>query len=131
MMWAMRYLVALATLGVGDAIWLSYFAHSIFRPTLGDILLDDPRWPVVVTFYLFYAAGVLIFATRPALEGRSSRTALLFGALFGFFAYGTYDLTNFATIRAWTVPLAILDTAWGMFLTSLAASASYAISRRS
>jgi uncharacterized membrane protein len=127
MNWVVRYIVALVFLGAGDALWLSYFAHSIFRPTLGDILLDNPRWVAVGLFYVAYAAGVLIFATRPALQAESAWTALLDGALFGLFAYGTYDVTNFATIKAWTGPLALLDTGWGTLLTALAALASYVI----
>ena len=40
----LRYVTVLVVLAVGDAPWLSYFAHAVFRPTLGAILLDDPHW---------------------------------------------------------------------------------------
>jgi len=121
-----HYMVALLVLGIGDALWLSYFAPAVFRPTLGAILLDDPRWIAVGLFYLAYTAGILIFAVSPAAREGSVWTALLYGALFGFFAYGTYDATNFATIKAWTVQLALLDTAWGTFLTAAASAVAYA-----
>ncbi len=130
MSWVVRYIVTLLVLAIGDALSLSYFAHAVFRQTLGGYFSDDPRWIAVALFYLAYASGILIFATAPALRAGSSRTALLYGALFGLFAYGTYDVTNFATIKAWTIPLALSDTGWGIFLTALAASASYGISPR-
>jgi uncharacterized membrane protein len=129
MSWAVRYVVALLVLGIGDFLWLGYFAHAVFRPTLGAILLDDPRWGAVIAFYLFYTVGVLVFAVSPALRAGSAWTALLYGALFGLFAYGTYDLTNFATIEAWTVRLAAVDTGWGALLTAMASLAAYLSAR--
>ncbi len=128
--WVVRYIAALIVLVVGDALWLSYFAHAVFRPTLGAILLDDPRWAAIVLFYLAYAAGILIFATKPALQSQSAWAAVACGALLGLFAYGTYDVTNFATIKAWTIRLALMDTGWGIFLTAFAGWASYAIRTR-
>lgn len=127
---AIRYLVALFVMVVGDALWLSFFAHAVFRPTLGAILLDDVRWWAAITFYLLFALGVTFFATTPALRQGSWQTAALYGALLGFFAYMTYDLTNLATIKAWTPSLALMDIAWGTCLTAIAASASYVAASR-
>ncbi len=130
MSWVVRYIAALIVLVVGDALWLSYFAQAVFRPTLGAILLDDPRWAAIVLFYLAYSAGILIFATKPAAQTGSAWTAIAYGALFGLFAYGTYDATNLATIKAWTIRLSCIDTAWGALLTALAGWASYAVKGR-
>ncbi len=105
--YAIRYGVVLATLVIGDALWLSYFARAVFRPTLGSILRDPPNWTVAALFYLLYALGVVIFAVGPAYRLISWRAALFYGALFGFFAYMTYDLTNLATICVWTFRLAV------------------------
>ncbi len=38
---------------------------------------------------------------------------LTLGALFGFFAYATYDLTNLATLRGWPVGLSLIDIGLG------------------
>ncbi|HEY5048569.1 MAG TPA: hypothetical protein VII49_11180 [Rhizomicrobium sp.] len=38
------YVVVLVVLAAAGALWLSWFARAMFRPTLGSILLDDPRW---------------------------------------------------------------------------------------
>jgi uncharacterized membrane protein len=125
-----RYLGVLTVLVVGDALWLSYFARAMFRPVLGGILLDSPRWGAAVAFYLIYAAGVLAFPLALGLRYGALGSAILFGALFGFLAYTTYDLTNLATIKAWTVPLALIDMGWGALLTAAATAAGYAIAQR-
>jgi uncharacterized membrane protein len=123
----LTYIVVLIVLVGGDAAWLHWFAHAIFRPALGSILLDDPRWAAVALFYLLFAAAIIVF---PIARAGSWATALFYGALFGFFAYMTYDLTNLASIKVWTAPLAFIDTAWGTVLTAAAATAGYAVSTR-
>ena len=52
-------------------------------------------------------------------------TAAIYGALFGFFTYATYDLTNQATLRNWTVQLTLIDVAWGTILGAISASISF------
>jgi uncharacterized membrane protein len=127
---AFRYIGVLLVLVVGDALWLSYFARVMFRPVLGGILLDTPRWSAAILFYLIYAAGVMAFPLALGLRNGALGAAILYGALFGFLAYMTYDLTNLATIKAWTVPLALIDMGWGAFLTAAATAAGYAIAQR-
>src|ERR1700754_1326146 len=123
---ALRYAIVLVALVAGDALWLSFFARVMFSPVLGDILLDNPRWSAAILFYLLYALGVLIFPI--ALGGRGGwASAALYGALFGFLAYMTYDLTNLATIKAWTLPLALIDMGWGALLTAAASAIGTAV----
>ena len=127
---AVRYGVVLLVLVIGDAVWLSYFARAMFRPALGDILLDTPRWSAAIFFYLIYAAGVMVFPLAMSQQIQTLGSAILYGALFGFLAYMTYDLTNLATIKAWTVPLALIDMAWGAALTGAATAAGFAAAQR-
>jgi uncharacterized membrane protein len=128
--WAVSYGVVLFTLVVGDALWLSYFARAVFRPTLGEILLNDPRWWAVGVFYPLYALGIAIFAVSPALRHGTMIGAVWRGALFGLIAYATYDLTNLATLKAWTIPLATMDVAWGSVLTAMAAYLGFVVAAR-
>jgi uncharacterized membrane protein len=128
---ALRYVVVLVVLAAGDAAWLSYFAPAVFRPTLGSILLENPRWAAIVLFYLLYALAVLVFPLPAGLRSGSAAMVLLYGALFGFFAYMTYDMTNLATLKVWTVPLAATDIAWGAFLTAMATLAGSLVARQS
>jgi uncharacterized membrane protein len=123
--WALRYMTALVVLVALDAPWLGLVGGRVFRSVLGSMLLDSPRWPAAVLFYLFYALGVVVFAVQPALRSKAWQSALGYGALLGFLAYMTYELTNLATVKAWTGELAAIDIAWGTLLTALAATASF------
>lgn len=126
---AIRYVAALAVLAIGDILWLRYFAHAVFRPALGPILRAEIDWRAAILFYLLYPVGIIVFAVAPALASQSPRQALLYGVLFGFFAYMTYDVTNYATLSAWTVKLALMDLAWGTFISGIAGIVSYGATR--
>ncbi|MGI9524454.1 MAG: DUF2177 family protein, partial [Hyphomicrobiaceae bacterium] len=80
-------------------------------------------------FYTIYVVGIVIFAVAPAMKSGDVRDALVYGALFGFFAYATYDMTNLATLRNWPVTMTWVDMAWGTVLTSSAASMGYMLTR--
>lgn len=126
---AVRYGAALAVLAAGDILWLRYFVHAVFQPTLKPILREEIDWRVAILFYLLYAIGIAVFAVTPALASRSAWPALGYGLLFGFLAYLTYDATNYATLSAWTVKLAVMDVGWGTFISGVAGLASYGITR--
>jgi len=72
----------------------------------------------------------VIFAVRPALEADSPARALVYGALFGFFTYATYDLTNLATVRDWPLVVTVVDLVWGTVLCGIVAWVSYVVSTR-
>ena len=119
------YLAALATFVVADMVWLGLMTPRFYRPTLGDILITGVNLPPALVFYLVYPVGLVIFAVNPALKSGSVGSALLYGALFGFFTYATYDLSNYATLRNWSLPLTVVDIAWGSVLAALAAAVSF------
>jgi uncharacterized membrane protein len=101
--------------------------NTLYRPLLGDLLLEDFRLAPAAAFYLVYMAGIVIFATTPAIASGRWTSALVKGALFGFFAYATYDLTNQATLRSWSTTITILDLCWGTVLSAVAATLGYLI----
>ena len=119
------YGFALLIFVVLDAIWLGNMANAIYKPVLGDILTDHLRIAPVIAFYLMYPLGVVIFAIAPALKAGSFTPALIYGALFGLFTYATYDLTNFATLRNWTMQITVIDVLWGAFATATTATLAY------
>lgn len=110
-----------------DVVWLSLTGGSLYRPLLGDLLLAKFRMAPAVAFYLIYMTGIVFFATAPAIASGRWTAALLNGALFGFVAYATYDLTNQATLRAWSTTITIVDLCWGTVLTAISATLGYAI----
>jgi uncharacterized membrane protein len=117
---------ALVFLGL-DAIWLSVAVRFLYRPILGELLLDTFNLVPAAAFYLLYVAGIVTFAVSPAFVTSRPTTALVYGALFGFFAYATYDLTNQATLRGWSSLITIADIGWGTLLTAVAATLGYLI----
>lgn len=123
------YPTALAAFCVLDFVWLGFVARGFYQAQVGSLLLATPRWGIAALFYVLYIAGVVIFAVLPALEAGSWLRALLLGGLFGFFCYATYDLTNLATLKDWTLPMAILDILWGVVISAASAGASYAMVR--
>ena len=123
------YLTTLAALFGIDFVWLLLSNDKLYRPILKDILVDGFRPAPAIAFYLVYAAGLVYFAVRPGLASESWSRALLNGALFGFFAYATYDLTNQATLRNWTTTLTVADMAWGTILSAVAAAIGVAATK--
>lgn len=124
------YFAALFVFVVLDMAWLAAMASRLYRPTLGNILIADVNLPPAIMFYLFYPVGLVVFALMPALKSRSITMAAAYGALFGFLAYATYDLTNYSTLRNWTMQLTIIDLLWGTMLSATAAAVSYLAVRR-
>jgi uncharacterized membrane protein len=114
--------IALGVFLVIDFIWLSNAGRLIYRPLIGDLLLDRPSIPPAIAFYLLYAIGLGFLVIRPAVEAGSLVTALWMGCLFGLVAYGTYDLTNAATLKGWSTTVTIIDMAWGALLTGASAT---------
>jgi uncharacterized membrane protein len=112
-----------------DAVWLTLAAQRLYRPLMGDMLLESFRFAPAMLFYLIYIAGIVVFAIAPALATERWTTATSYGAFLGLFAYATYDLTNQATLRNWPVAVTIADLCWGTFLTASAATIGFLITR--
>lgn len=112
-----------------DLIWLGVVAKSFYRKNLKYILSPDVNWTAAIIFYLVYIAGILIFAVLPAVAKDSLRHAAVWGALFGFFTYATYDLTNLALLKDWPIIIVIVDVLWGVVLCSSVATLSFLVAK--
>ena len=119
------YLSAALCMLVLDVVWLSATAQPLYRALLGDLFRPDFNLQPAVLFYLLYIFGIVWFAVLPALATGHWTTALIHGALLGLVAYGTYDLTNQATLARWSTIITIVDLCWGTALTALAATAGF------
>lgn len=117
------YLIAFAATAVVflpiDAAWLSFMGSRLYQPALGHLLAAEPDLLAAAFFYPLYLAGVVVFAVRPTVRDEAAGISALRAAFFGLVAYGTYDLTNQATLQDWPWRLTAIDLVWGSSLTAL------------
>jgi uncharacterized membrane protein len=125
--YAAAYFSVLIAFAILDFAWISTMANSLYRPVMKDMLLTDFRLAPALLFYLLYAFGIVFFAVLPALRGEAITQAMLFGAVLGLVAYGTYNLTNFATLKHWATHMTVIDMGWGAFATGIAATIGYLV----
>jgi uncharacterized membrane protein len=111
----LAFLVALVSI---DLVWLLGIAKGVYRDEMGSLMASEPKLLAGLAFYVLYALGACVFVVIPALSKQSLSHALIYGALFGFFCYMTYDLTNLAVIRDFPTRLALIDIAWGSLVTA-------------
>jgi uncharacterized membrane protein len=127
---AVAYISTLIVFVAIDFVWLSIMANVLYRPALGDMLATEFRLAPAILFYLMYAAGLTFFAVRPGLVTAKFGTSFLYGGLLGFMAYGTYDLTNQATLANWSTTLTVADLIWGSTLSAVSAVAGHWITEK-
>jgi uncharacterized membrane protein len=121
------WLTALVVLAVLDFLWLGMIGREFYKARLAGLLLDRPIWVAAIVFYVVHAAGIAAFPLQ--LAGGSPMGAALYGAFFGLCVYAAYDLTNLATLRGWSLPLTLVDLAWGVAVTAVATLAATYASR--
>ena len=101
-----------------DIFWLSYAVKNFYRPNLGHLLLDKPVMWAAILFYLIYVIGLSVVIIEPSLDYQNSQKFLIKAFMFGLVAYGTYNLTNMATIKGWSPNVVFVDMIWGGSLTT-------------
>jgi uncharacterized membrane protein len=115
------YLTTAAIFLIVDMIGLRLLIKPVFEQHVGHLFAEEFRMGAAGLFYLGYVAGILWFVSLPALRDDDAMQALVGGVVLGLMAYGTYEFTNYATLRDWTMQQVVLDTLWGGALTGLAA----------
>ena len=124
------YVASALAFMAADAGWFALAVPRLYKPVIGPLLSGRVNVGAAVAFYLVYVAGVIFFAVTPALRSGQWRTAALNGLVLGLVAYGTYDLTNQATLRLWSTRLTVVDMAWGGAITALAATLGFLAARK-
>lgn len=120
-----KVLVAGGVMGVLDFVWLGFIAKKLYYGEMGAILLQKFNAVPALLFYAVYITGVMVFVINPALSKGSLSHAIGYGALFGFVAYATYDLTSLAVVKGFSVKVAVIDLLWGALLTATVAAVTY------
>ncbi|MBE0700662.1 MAG: DUF2177 family protein [Acholeplasmataceae bacterium] len=112
-----------------DLLWLGIIAKNLYQNQIGHLLKADVNWIAAIIFYLVFIAGLVLFVLMPAVEKGNLWHAVIFGALFGFITYATYDLTNLATLKDWPLQMTIIDLAWGTFLGTSTSTIAFLLYR--
>ena len=115
------YIAIFLTMFVIDMVWLGVIAKTTYAKAMGPLLSPNPNLWAAAGFYLMFPVGLLVFTVLPQTDSPLWKAALM-GALFGFFAYSTYDLTNLAVIKDWPLGLTFIDMAWGTLVSGIAAT---------
>lgn len=114
LLWAIAFVLLL----VIDMIWLMWLGRGFYVEEIGGLLLDQPNLIAAFAFYALYIAGLVYLVIAPAAESESVMKAVISGAVFGLVAYATYDLTNLAVMKGFTLKIALIDMVWGMVLSA-------------
>lgn len=109
-------------LGVLDALWLGLIARDWLTQQMGELRRADIQWVPALGFYLLFSAGLGFLAVLPALETGDWMKAAMLGGFLGLLAYGTYDLTNLATLKNWPLQMTIVDMVWGAVVSAASAA---------
>lgn len=112
-------LASAVTMLVLDLLWIGVVAAPVYKALLGPLLAPQANALAAGIFYVFYLSFVV---WQGALASRTVGEAAQRGALMGLFAYGTWDLTNWAVIAGFPAALVPIDMAWGVGLTALTAT---------
>lgn len=120
--WVLIYCSVIGTILVIDAIWLGVVAKTFYADQLGGLMRKDIKALPALVFYLLFAVGLVILAVRPSEASTSTGIAAFHGGLVGFIAYGTYNMTNYATLNNWPIKMTAIDWPWGTALSALAAT---------
>ena len=119
------YLLTFLGFFVIDMIWLGIIAPSFYRKHIGFLLSPQPNWIPAIIFYLVFVGGLLVFVVLPGIRSQSLKKTAILGVIYGIITYGTYDLTNLATIEDWPILVTVVDMIWGVFLSVSVATIGY------
>ena len=129
MIHVLLYIVTAIVFLALDVVMLKKVMYPLFSSNIGPMMLEDLRMGPAAVFYLFYVVGVVWFVSIPALNVGSIAQAFFAGAVLGALAYGTYEFTNFATLKGWTAPMVMVDVIWGAVLTGTSAAVGVAVTK--
>ena len=125
-----QFIVAFITFLIIDGAWLTLIAKNFYAKHLGYLMAQNPNLVAAGIFYVIYIITLVVLIISPALQKGSLTSVILTGALFGFCAYATYDLTNLATIKDWPLIVTVVDLIWGTFVSAAVSGITYLILSR-
>lgn len=128
--WIILWIATAVLFLVIDMVWLLWLGRGFYVSEIGDLLRQPPNMAAAGAFYILYVTGLMVMVVWPAVQDGSAGQAVLYGAILGLVAYGTYDLTNLAVMKGFTTRIAVIDLAWGTVLTGSVAGLTTALGIR-
>jgi len=114
----------LLCLGGLDFLWFSVISGDWYSMQMGSLMRETLIvWPWGV-FYLMYGGVVFVLAVV-ANRDKPLYYAAIDGALLGLASYGAYNLTNYSILAGFPLTIALIDWAWGIFLTAASAACGW------
>jgi uncharacterized membrane protein len=121
-MWMIAGYIAIVFLFIGlDAFNFMVLAKDLYASLYKD---GFTNYKAALAVYVLYPMVVFYLTS---VQSSSSTDALQKAAVLGFAVYGIYHLTNMATFPAWNLVVAAYDTLWGMFVTTVIATAWFLV----
>lgn len=111
-----------------DFIWLGLITRNFYQQEIGHLITEKFKIIPALIFYFSYSLCLIIFVINPGLENKSFIKTIILGFIFGFITYATYDLTNYATLKDWTLKVVVVDILWGIFISGATSAGIYQIS---
>ena len=124
------YLTTMIVFFLVDILWLGLISEKLYSEYLGHLMSPKVNWTAALIFYALFIAGLVFFVINPALAKDSLKYAILVGGFFGLIAYGTYDLTNLATLKDWPLNITIIDLVWGTFLNGATSGITFLVVKK-
>ncbi|MFT4970190.1 MAG: putative membrane protein [Chitinophagales bacterium] len=129
MKYLLHFLLTVPIFFAVDIVWLGFLGKPFYQKYLGHLMAEKVNWTAAIIFYFLFIVGILIFAVYPALRVDKVSYAIGYGALFGFFTYMTYELTNLAVLKDWPWQIVPIDIIWGVVLCTLVSLGSFYIGK--
>lgn len=130
MSYLIAYLATFILFLIVDFVGLSYVIKPLFTRDIGALMRDNFRALPALLFYAFLIFTVMWFVGWPALDqGKSLLWVFGSAALIGAAAYGTFEFTNYAILKDWTLTLVIVDLSWGTVVTGATSAAAVGLTR--
>ncbi len=110
-----------------DMFWLGFVAKKFYDNQIGLLMKEKINWFAAIVFYILFVIALNIFVISPAISNSSMQFAVVYGLMFGFITYATYDLTNLAVLKDWPLKITIVDMIWGSVLSMLVSVITFSI----
>jgi len=106
-----QFILTAVVLLVIDAIYLKFIGGPFYSLAVKKIQGSEIKFRMYSAFivYIILITGLYYFVIGPNKTAKE-------GAFFGLAVYGVFDFTNHAILDNYPLPLAMMDTIWGMVL---------------